>query len=240
MNKGLKNNEKIFDAVLSEALLEYAENELKELEKSPCEHTFSPEFERKITKLAKGISLREGARAVLKGALKAAMCAASIFGIVFAILLTQPKVYAAVNHVLWEKVDDNTDIISFSANGDAAEFNPYVKLGYIPEGYYLYSITYGSEDTIAWQVYKNDDFEQFRFNYFIGDGRRYIDSKLHTFDIITKDKQTYYFYEAADDSDSSSLIWYKNGYAYFLDAEFGVDELMKIAENIVFLEVVEP
>ena len=76
MNKGLKNNEKIFDAVLSEALLEYAENELKELEKSPCEHTFSPEFERKITKLAKGISLREGARAVLKGALKAAMCAA--------------------------------------------------------------------------------------------------------------------------------------------------------------------
>lgn len=35
MNKGLKNNEKIFDAVLSEALLEYAENELKELEKSP-------------------------------------------------------------------------------------------------------------------------------------------------------------------------------------------------------------
>ncbi len=237
MNQRYKNNERIFDAVLSEALLEYVENELNELEESPCEHTFSPGFDKKIAKLAKGISGRERAKAVLKGTLRAATSVACVLGVLFMIFLTQPKVYAAVNNVVKIPLDD-TDMISFNSDGNIVEFNPYVKLGYIPEDYRLYRITYGYGDTMAWLIYKNENEDVFRFDYFIADeGYCYKDNENHIYKTFTENNQTYYFYEAIKENSYSSLIWYNNGYAFCIDAQFPQDELVKIAESVVFPEI---
>lgn len=235
----MNNSEKIFDAVLSGALLEYAENEVGESDDNPCEHIFSSGFEKKISRLAKGISFREGAKSALKGTLRAAMSVACVLGVVFMLLMTQPKVYAAVNNVIKKSIDENTDMISFYSDGNVAEFNPYVKLGYIPEDYRLYRITYGLGDSMAWLIYRNENQNDFRFDYFLADeGYCYEDNENHICKTITESNQTYYFYEAVKENSYSSLIWYNDGYAFRIDAKFSQDEFIKMAESVVFPEVI--
>ncbi len=238
MNQRYKNNERIFDAVLSEALLEFAKNELNELEESPCEHTFSPGFDKKIARLAKSISAKKRAKAVLKGTLRAAVSVASVMGIVFMVLMTQPKVYAAVLDVVRIPIEGGFDQLNFHADSATSVFNPYIRLGYVPEGYSLMNIAYGG--AAAYLSYENEFEEKLSFDYFLaGTGNMIVDNERHELIEFEKNGQAYYFYEALDEGDFSVLVWRREGYVFSIDAYFDEDEIGKIAENIVFQKVVE-
>lgn len=234
MDINLKND-KIFEALLSSALIESSERELAELKALPDEHTLSPGFDKKISKLASGVFARKRAKTAFIGALRAAACLACVLGIAFSLLLTQPKVSAAVNNVIRRPISGDTDEISFNPDCPAPEFNPNVRPAYLPEGYYISEIRYEWDSTAAYLTYQTRDGEKLSFDYYLaGDAYLYIDSKAHLFEAIPEGGQTYYLYSAIDPADTSSLIWCKDGYACTIEARAGRDELIKIAESVSF------
>ena len=64
-----------------------------------------------------------------------AVMIAAVLSISFCILITQPKVYAAVSDVIKTAISGGFDKYTFS--GDNAEFDSTVRLGYVPQDYEL-------------------------------------------------------------------------------------------------------
>lgn len=99
-------NERLWDALLKEILIQNCCDELAELEKSVKPHTFSKRFEKNITKMKR--------RVFGKGRLKAAgvvlrntaAVVTIVIGLTFGVLLNQPEVSAAVEHVIYHQVTE--------------------------------------------------------------------------------------------------------------------------------------
>lgn len=93
-------NERLWDAVIKEALIESMNRELDETEQNIEPHNFSSQFEHKMNRLIKSIGRKEKAQTVGKVIGKFAVTAATVMGILFGGFLTQQEVYAAVGNVI--------------------------------------------------------------------------------------------------------------------------------------------
>ena len=85
-------NERLWDAVIKEALIESMRLELDEAEQNAEPHSFSPQFEHNMKKLSRSIGIKEKSRAAVKVICKFAVTAAAVMGISFGGLLTQHEV----------------------------------------------------------------------------------------------------------------------------------------------------
>ena len=231
MNMAVKN--KIFDLVLTEALKEYMDIELQEVDElvakePPCE--FSPEFEKKMQKTINSVGRKDRIKKYARGCVKAVVSLAAVFGIVFGVLLTQPSVFAAVQNV-FRSVFDKYDKYEFVGEELTIEnFDNSFRLGYIPDGFYLSEGNYSPAYVML--TYTNES-DKIRFNYAIADGLvSSYDNEHNSYDTFYNNDIEYHYYKSNDEDFVDKLMWYEDGYSFSILAHLPKDELIKIAENI--------
>ena len=232
MNMAVKN--KIFDLVLTEALKEYMDIELQEVDELVAKeppYEFSAEFEKKMRKTINSVGRKDRIKKYAWGCVKAVVSFAAVFGIVFGVLLTQPSVFAAVQNV-FRSVFDKYDKYEFGSNDELTveNFDNSFRLWYVPDGYYLSD---GNYSRISVKLtYINED-NVIKFKYGIADGLVvYYDNEHNTYYEFEQGGTEYHYYESNDSDFFSTLLWYDNGYSFEILAYLPKDELIKIAENI--------
>ena len=230
MNFSKNANSRLWDALLKELLIENLNMKIADLSGDEVP-TPSENFEKNISKIARSVGRKETARNVARLMKNSAITLAAVLSITFCMLLTQPKVYAAVSDVIKTAISGGFDKYTFS--GDNAEFDSTVRLGYVPKGFSLRHADYS--DCFATLTYEDNDGSGFEFEYGITANTSFsFDNERHEYKEISKNGAVYYLYISKEEDDWSSIIWQKNGYAFCIDAHFGADELVKIAENVEF------
>ena len=230
MNMTYKN--KLFDFVLTEALKEYMETELKEVDALVMEepHEFSPQFEKKVRKLINSVGAKDRIKNCKRIAVRIAVSLAIMFSLLFGGLLTQPEVYAAVQNV-FRSVFDKYDKYEFVSDKLTIEnFDNSIRLGYVPDGYCLSEGFYSSMGVTLFYKNKTD---QIIFEYGIADfSTTSYDNEHNSYSSFYFNGVEYHYYESNDNDFNNKLIWYKDGYVFGIYAHLSKDELVKIAENI--------
>ena len=178
MNNELK--EKIFDLVLKEALQESLVRELREIDEMVANsppHEFSPQFEKRMKKLINSIGRKDRIKKYKRIAVRTVVSIAAAFGLIFGVLLTQPEVSAAVQNVI-RTVFDRYDKHDYIGDELTIEnFNNNIRLGYVPDGYYLSSGDYLAANVAL--IYKDIDDNKIMFDYGIADGTSSIYDNEH-------------------------------------------------------------
>lgn len=226
--------EKIFDLVLTEALKESLDRELQEIDEMVANsppHEFSPQFEKRMKKLINSIGRKERIKKYTQMCIKVVVTAAAIMGVLFGGLLTQPTVYAAVENVIRTIFDryDKYDYIGDELTVD--NFNNNIRLGYVPDGYYLSSGDYFAANVIL--IYKDIDDNELSFDYSIADGTSSVyDNEHNSYIDFTINGNKYYYYESNDSDFPNTIVWYDKDYSFSISAHISKEELIKIAENV--------
>ena len=239
MNLSKNANSRLWDALLKELLIENMNMQVADLSGNDAPMP-SESFEKNISKIARSVGRKEAARNVAKLMKNGTITLAVVLSITFCMLLTQPKVYAAVSDVIKTAISGGFDKYTFS--GDNAEFDSTVRLGYVPQNYELRNAEF-SGNAYASLIYVNiadeakgkDEADEIKLDYGISASTSFsIDNERHECKEISKSGTVYHLYIAKEEDDWSSIIWQKNGYAFCIDAHFDADELVKIAENVEF------
>ena len=222
-------NERLWDAVIKEALIESMNRELDETEQNIEPHKFSSQFEHNMNRLIKSSGRKEKAQTVGKVIGKCAVTAATVMGIMFGGFLTQQEVYAAVGNVI-RSILSTHDQYTYQENSEDIVFDDTIRLGYVPEGYELRSVYYMGNGNLL--TYESKDGHNLYFDYsFAENSSITIDNETHSYKEIFKNNKRYYFYKSEVD-DLNTLIWFDEKYSYSIDAQISEDEIIKIAENI--------
>ncbi len=224
-------NERLWDGFLRETLIEDCLKELEDLGAGDETHGFSEGFERKILGIKRSVSGKEALKSFARLVRTGAVAAASVLGICFVMLLTQPKIYAAVGEAIREVFSDHD---SFSYRGEFdGELDDGKRLGYVPKGYRLRNIDYVA-DALMSLSYRNEVNDSIVFEYGIAskctlsvykNGREFKEK--------TVGERTYYLYMSSDGAGMwSYIVWYDGDYAFSLSGQLSESEIVKIAENV--------
>jgi len=223
--------ERIFDIIVEDMLKESSKQEIDEFRNDDREHDFSAEFERKAKRIRNSIGRSKAIKTAVKIVTRTVITAASIMGIVFGGLLTQPNVSASVKDTIGNIFDGN-DEFKFDNYADKTEESGIITgLGYVPEGYTLSSsyIT-PSTGTIIYKNKSNDN--KLVFEYFAQNHDMYSNNDYSNYNSMFNNGKEYFYYTSTDKYDTCTLLWNSNGYSYNLYANQSVEELIKIAESI--------
>ncbi len=226
--------EKIFDLVLKEALQECLDEELKEIDEMVANsppHEFSPQFEKRMKKLINSIGRKDRIKKYKQICVKVVVTAAAIMGVIFGGLLTQPPVYAAVQNVI-RTVFDRFDKYDYIGNELTVEnFNNNIRLGYVPDGYYLSSGDYSHISVSL--IYESENKNEIIFDYGIAEGASSVyDNEHNSYSNFKINGMEYHYYDSNDRDFFNMLIWYRDGYCFSLLAHLSKEELVEIAENV--------
>lgn len=230
MNTAYKN--KLFDFVLTEALKEYVEMELKEVDelvmKEP--HEFSPQFEKKMKKLINSVGRKENIENCKRIAGKTIVLLAIMGSLLFGGLLTQPEVFAAVQNV-FRSIFDKYDKYEYVGEEVTVEnFDNSFRLGYVPNGY---SLSDGKYSPISVTLIYSNENSNIEFQYRIADGLvSNYDNEHNSYVSFYSNGIEYHYYESNDSDFYDTLLWYADGYVFSIFAHLPKDELVKIAENL--------
>ena len=214
MNMAVKN--KIFDLVLTEALKEYMDIELQEVDELVAKeppHEFSPEFEKKMQKTINSVGRKDRIKKYARNCVKAVVSFAAVFGIVFGVLLTQPSVFAAVQNV-FRSVFDTHDRYEFGSNDELTveNFDNSFRLGYVPDSYYL---SEGRYSPISVTLTYSNENSNIDFQYRIADGTvSSYDNEHNSYYEFDCNGMDYHYYESNDNDFDSILLWYDEGYVF--------------------------
>lgn len=230
-----KTNEKIFDLLIADALADMWDIKLAQYADSGKieKHKFSDEFERNIRKIRNSIGRKERMKNAGRFSLKFFVTIATIMGIAFGGLLTQPTVYAAVKNVFKSVFDkyDRLDFISDNAELSIENFDDTIRLKYVSDGFRLYSGFY--TPMYVKLIYADNNDNEIVFSYSIAEDYSIdIDNEHKTYRTFITNGIEYHLYESFSEDFQSSIIWYNNGYAFNISAYISPDELVKIAENL--------
>ncbi|MDE6746391.1 MAG: DUF4367 domain-containing protein [Oscillospiraceae bacterium] len=231
MNMAIKN--KVFDLVLTEALKEYMDIELQEVDELVAKeppHEFSLEFEKKMRKTINSVGRKDRIKKYARGCVKMVLSLAAVFGIFFGVLLTQPSVFAAVQNV-FRSVFDTHDRYEFVSDELTIEnFDNSFRLGYVPDGYYL---SEGYYSPVAVTLVYTNKLNEITFEYRIAEGSvSSYDNEHNSYMSFYSNGIEYHYYESNDSDFDDKVIWYESGYEFGIYAHLSKDELIKIAENI--------
>lgn len=230
MNAAIK--EQIFDIVLKEALRESMEREFKRIDEMVLDEPYeiTPQSEKKIKKIINSVGRKDRIKKYARGCVKAVISAAAVLGVFFGVLLTQPNVFAAVQNV-FRSVFDTHDRYDYVGEELTTEnFDNNIRLGYVPDGYYL---SEGDYSPIAVTLVYTNKLDEITFEYGIAEGSvSSYDNEHNTYYEIEHNGTEYHYYESNDKDFDDKVIWYENGYHFGVYAHLSKDELIKIAENI--------
>ncbi|MCM1579101.1 MAG: DUF4367 domain-containing protein, partial [Ruminococcus sp.] len=146
----------------------------------------------------------------------------------------QPTVYAAVENVM-RTVFDEYDQYEFEGEDISfADFDNSIRLGYVPEGFYLVRGDYlGGSVHLTYSDKNDENEEKIIFDYGIADGSSIsLDNEHNIYSVFTLNGIEYHYYESTDENFYDVLMWYKDGYVFSIFAQTSKEELVKIAENL--------
>ncbi len=230
MNAAIK--EQIFDIVLKEALRESMEREFKEIDEMVIDepHEFSPQFEKKMKKLINSIGRKDRIKKYKRIAVRTIVSVAAAFGLIFGGLLTQPEVFASVQNV-FRSVFDTHDRYEYVGEELTTEnFDNNIRLGYVPDGYYL---SEGYYSPVAVTLVYTNKLNEITFEYGIAESSvSSYDNENNSYVSFYSNGIEYYYYESSDTDFDDKVIWYERGYKFGIYAHLSKDELVNIAENI--------
>lgn len=230
MNTATKN--KIFNAILAEALEDCLDDELKKYDeiKFSRTHEFSPQYKKKRRKIINSVGRKNRIKKYKHIAVRSIISIAAAFGLVFGVLLTQPEVYAAVQNVIRNVFDKYDKYEYVSEELTVENFDDSFRLGYVPDGYFLSDGFYSPAYVRLTYTNENDEI---LFVYGIADSlTSSYDNEHNSFETFSANGIEYYYYKSNDEDFYSTLLWYENGYVFSLDAHLSKEEFVKIAENI--------
>ncbi len=222
-------NERLWNALIKEALIEKCSKELQEIKAETEAHEFSSEFKKSIKKIMSSIGKKENIKQAAKVFKHIAVTTAAIMGIIFGALLTQPEVYASVSGVI-KNVFHSYDLYINKGN-KTEKIDKKIHLGYVPNGYEIASIFYYDCDVSM--TYENENKITFNFDYGLANGFVfYVDNERHSCIELSHNNVNYYFYSANIPDEENILLWYSDKYYFVIYAQLPQDELVKIAENL--------
>lgn len=180
-------------------------------------------------KIGNSIGRADRIKLLTKTALKTVVSAAAAFGIIFCMLLTQPEVYAAVQSTI-RNIFDTHDRVQFVGEAPAeGSFDDTIRLGYVPEGYYLSNGDYTPIDVVL--TYTNT-IDEIVFEYGFADGTvAYIDNEHSKYEQFSSNGIEYHYYESTDTRFPSIILWEDDEYSYIIHGQLSKNEFVKIAEN---------
>lgn len=224
---------KLFDFVMTEALKEYMDIELKEVDEIVAKEPpfeFSPQYKKKMCKIINSVGRKDRIKQIKHIAVKSVVSVAVAVSLIFGGLLTQPEVFAAVQNV-FRSVLDKYDKYEFAGEELTVDnFDNSFRLGYVPDGYYL---TEGNYSRIFVTLVYSNEVDTIKFKYGISDDwTSYYDNEHNSYDIFYHNGIEYHYYESNNADFYSTLIWYENGYSFSVLAHLPKDEFVKIAENV--------
>lgn len=229
----IETKEKIFDLVLADALMNSLDMEIQKLDDNHeyDNHKFPAEFDMKNKKIANSIGRKDRIRKKAQICVKSVVIAAAIMGVIFGGLLTQPPVYAAVQNVI-RTIFDKFDKYDYSGEELTVDnFNNNIRLGYVPDGYYL-SCGYYSHAFVS-LTYVNEYENEIMLDYGIANGTSSIyDNEHNSYSNFTINGIEYHYYESNDSNFPSMIVWYDKGYSFSISAHLSKEEFVKIAENV--------
>lgn len=226
-------NERLWDAVITEALRECAEREIAKLENAvnstENSSVFSAEFEKSISKISNSIGKKERSAQLGKSIFRMAVGAAAVMGIAFGGLLTQPEVAASVSGVVRNVFGDH-DSISIHSETPADPQPVLIMPGYVPRGYTLESMS--NDEYSGSMSFVSADGDSISFSYILDSNLvMNVDNEHQKCREITRNGRIYLFYEGID-VPMNMVIWNDGTYLYTLIGTLGEDELMKTAESV--------
>lgn len=227
-----KYNEKIFDLLIADALIEKWDAELQELSENNeyDKHKFSDEFEKKVRKIRNSIGRKDRIKIGTQICMKFVITVATIMGVIFGGLLTQPPVYAAVQNVIRTIFDEYDKYDYIDDELTVENFNNNIRLVYVPEGYNLKNGYYSKVNVTL--IYENE-LNEIIFNYSIANGTSSnYDNEHNSYSAFTINGIEYHYYESNDNDFYDTLVWYKNGYCFSILAQLPKEKLVEIAENV--------
>ena len=221
--------ERIFDIIIEDMLKESCTQEIEEFRNDNREHSFPTDFDRKIRRIRNSIGRNKAVKTAVKIVTRTVITAASIMGIIFGGLLTQPNVSASVKETIGD-IFYVHDRMEFNNYADKIEESRGITgLGYVPEGYVLKSSFITPKNGKV--EYEFDDSELI-FEYFSQNHDMYSNNDYSNYISIIHNGQEYFYYDDSDNHMTCAIIWNSNGYSYNLYANLSVDELITIAESI--------
>lgn len=221
--------ERIFDIIVEDMLKESSKQEIDEFRNDDREHDFSAEFERKAKRIRNSIGRSKAIKTAVKIVTRTVITAASIMGIIFGGLLTQPNVSASVKDTIGNIFDGN-DEFEFSNYADKTrEKSEITGLGYVPEGYTLVSSFITPYNGYIEYISDNEKLE---FEFVSQNADVYLNNDYSNYVSIINNNQQYYYYNSTDPHETNSLIWSDNGYSYAIWTNCSFEEMLKIAESI--------
>lgn len=221
--------ERIFDIIVEDMLKESCKQEIEEFRNDDREHDFPADFDRKVRKIRNSIGRSKAVKTAVKIVTRTAVTAASIMGIIFGGLLTQPNVSASVKDTI-NNIFDESDEFEFKNYANKIDKNDGITgLGYVPEGYVLVSSYVTPQNgTITYR----SDTNKLVFEFFAQNHDMYSNNDYSKYISVKRNGQEYFYYSDTDYLDTCTLLWNCNGYSYSLYANLSDEELIKIAENI--------
>ncbi|MCH5192784.1 MAG: DUF4367 domain-containing protein [Oscillospiraceae bacterium] len=228
-------NNKIFDLIMADALADVWDMEFAKFDDGDTAEEFqvSDEFERNIRKIRNSIGRKERMKNAGRFSLKFFVTIATIMGVAFGGLLTQPTVYAAVQNVFRSIFSDHDKYTFSGEQQEDFTFDQNKRLGYIPDGYELRMVFY-AENTI-FTTYESIDEKNIEFDYGLANNSSIsVDNERNTYYELNYNNVTYHYYEALNqEADYNTLIWYSDGYCFSIVGHLSKDEIIKAAENII-------
>lgn len=226
-------NSDLFEAMMKRALIERYTGEVSKLKTESADEPFSESFDKKARKIIRKVGRKEQLINVARLSAKSLAIALMVLGITFGIMLTQPKVYAAVWDVVRTAFEDYDAYSSNAVNSNIGgiAFDNSIVPSYIPEGYKLRQAFYGDYNVDL--IYENIDNIDIRYDYGAKDPTEIsINNERVEFSEININGVTYYIYEATSPGESNTVTWYTDNYYFVLKSQISSSEIVKIAESV--------
>lgn len=231
-------NDSQFEALLKEAVCEYHIEELKAIPSNrelKATYTLSPEFYRKMDKL-----LRAQEKVMRKyNIIRILKYAAIIVLMIGTLALTNSDVRAKIKEIFFEMFDEYA-VMTFNSDSENVitsleDLN--FELGYVPDGFEL--VDKFKDDNIAIEHYSNQN-EILSINYYLDFG---VENNLNTdnedmmYEKITVNDKFEGYFRSSEDKNKENVLIFSNsnkGFSVSIMANLSKEELIKIAENIIY------
>lgn len=231
-------NDSQFEALLKEAVCEYHIEELKAIPSNrelKATYTLSPEFYRKMDKI-----LRAQEKVMRKyNIIRILKYAAIIVLMIGTLALTNSDVRAKIKEIFFEMFDEyavmtfNSDSVNVITSLEDLDF----ELGYVPDGFEL--VDEFKDANIAVEHYSNQN-EILSINYYFDFG---VENNLNTdnedmmYEKITVNDKFEGYFRSSEDKNKENVLIFSNsnkGFSVSIMANLSKEELIKIAENIIY------
>lgn len=226
----METSKEEFEELLRKAVIEYHQRELDAIpdrETLRQRYALSEQFYEKMEKLKKRQAFREKARCLKAAAIALAVLSA-------AVLASNGELQAKLKSILTEWLPGRVKLIFETETGSLPEDQAIVT-GYLPEGYQICNEEiYPGYCVLEFQ---NEEGDLLSITRMINQSDTHTQINDEAFEIeetVMEDGEAAYFFRGKD-GESNILVWNarEKGYNYTVDAYLGLEEMKRIAADIM-------